>query len=113
MMYRLVYTKYQCGINWIIILPIQEYTMYLCLLPVCMSWSYTTALLNLSSPVWLDTVSQSRPLVSILKKKHPTTGEGAPAATKHQKIQQTAERSPVERAPFEQSMYSVTVLGTL
>ena len=86
--------------------------MCLCLLPVCMSWSYTTAALNLSSYVWLDTASQPRPLVSILKKKHPTTGEGAPVATKHQKIQPTAEGSPVERAPAEQSMYSVTVLGT-
>ena len=54
--------------------------------------------------IWLDTASQPRPLVSILKKKHPTTGEGASVATKHQKIQPTAEESLVERAPVEQSM---------
>ena len=69
--------------------------------------------LNLSSYVWLDTASQPRPLVSILKKKHPTTGEGAPVATKHQKIQPVTEESPVERAPAEQSMYSVLYVLSL
>ena len=50
---------------------------------------------TLSSCVWLDTASQSRPLVSIFKKKPPATGKGTPVATKQQKTQPPAEESPV------------------
>ena len=66
-----------------------------------------TLVICFSACIWLDTVSQSRPLVSILKKKHPTTGEGASVVTKRQKIQPTAEESPEERAPVELRKYDV------